>query len=162
VRRRQGKASWKMRRKTSSVTGAMRARLVVISVKGGHLKATDVRDMGRVRERENAVIGVLISLDRPSKQMRTEVTTAGFYESPDEGTRHPRLQLVTVEDLFATVYHDIVLVRRHVRRQAHRAQASLSVLASGATPCFSPAGTRRALHCRASDASDVRNSAKMS
>lgn len=43
-------------------------------------------------------IGVLLSLQEPTKPMRTEAMGAGFYESP-WGTRHPRIQLLTVTDL---------------------------------------------------------------
>ena len=32
--------------------------------------------------------------------MKTEAASAGFYESP-WGTKHPRLQILTVEDLLA-------------------------------------------------------------
>jgi DNA modification methylase len=70
---------------------------IVFSVKGGQLKATDVRDLRGVREREKAEIGVLISFEEPTRQMRTEAASAGFFESP--WGKHPRIQLLTVEEL---------------------------------------------------------------
>jgi hypothetical protein len=48
-------------------------------------------------EREKAEIGVLISLEEPTTPMRKEAASAGFYTSP--WGKHPRIQLVTVEDL---------------------------------------------------------------
>lgn len=73
---------------------------IVFSVKGGHLKATDVRDLRGVVDREKAAIGVLITLDEPSKPMRVEAASADFYVSP-WGTRHPRLQILTIKELLA-------------------------------------------------------------
>jgi len=70
---------------------------IVFSVKGGQLKATDVRDLRGVREREKAEIGVLISFEEPTRQMRTEAASADFFESP--WGKHPRIQLLTVAEL---------------------------------------------------------------
>ena len=72
---------------------------IVFSVKAGQLHATYVRDLRGVVEREKAEIGVLISMDEPTKAMRTEAAGAGFYVSP-WGT-HPRIQLRTVTELLA-------------------------------------------------------------
>jgi len=72
---------------------------IVISVKSGKLKATDVRDLRGVVDREQAAIGVLISLEDFSKPMHAEAASAGFYDSP-WGGKHPRLQLLTIQDLF--------------------------------------------------------------
>ena len=69
----------------------------LISVKGGHLKAGDVRDLRGTVEREHAVFGVLLSLEAPTKPVRTEAAAAGFFETP-WGT-FPRMQLLTVEQL---------------------------------------------------------------
>ncbi len=74
-------------------------KLIVLSVKSGKLKATDVRDLRAVIERDKAAIGVLIALEPPTKQMRKEAASAGFYE-PDWGSRkYARLQIRTVEEL---------------------------------------------------------------
>jgi len=72
---------------------------VILSVKAGKLHATYVRDLRGVLERENAAIGVLLTLDEPTKPMRAEAASAGFYTSP--WGKHPRLQILTVEDLIA-------------------------------------------------------------
>lgn len=73
---------------------------IVLSVKAGKLQAAYVRDIRGVMDREKAEISVLISMGEPTKQMRTEAATAGFYESP-YGKRYPRLQLLTVAELLA-------------------------------------------------------------
>ena len=77
--------------------GPGETRQIILSVKAGRLHAPYVRDLRGVVEREKAVIGVLLTLDEPTKAMRTEAASAGFYTSP--WGKHPRLQILTVEDL---------------------------------------------------------------
>jgi site-specific DNA-methyltransferase (adenine-specific) len=75
---------------------------IVFSVKAGkNIKLSDVRDLAHVRARENAAIGVFISMTEPTKPMRNEAAGEGFYESPWNGERYPRLQLRTIEELLA-------------------------------------------------------------
>jgi hypothetical protein len=73
---------------------------VVFSVKAGGLHATYVRDLRGVIDREKAAIGVLISLEPPTKPMRSEAASAGFYKAP-WGKDYARLQLLTIADLLA-------------------------------------------------------------
>lgn len=70
---------------------------VILSVKAGKLHAEHVRDLRGVLEREHAEIGVLISMEEPTKQMRAEAASAGFYKSA--WGDHPRIQLLTVSEL---------------------------------------------------------------
>ncbi len=77
--------------------GPGETKQIILSVKAGKLHAPYVRDLRGVVEREKAVIGVLLTLDEPTKAMRTEAASAGFYASP--WGKHPRLQILTVEDL---------------------------------------------------------------
>jgi hypothetical protein len=49
-------------------------------------------------EREKAAIGVLITMEEPTKPMRVEAASAGFYESPWQ-TKHPKIQILTVAEL---------------------------------------------------------------
>ena len=72
---------------------------VVISVKAGGTGAAHVRDLRGVVERERAQIGLLISMQAPTAPMRKEAASAGFYESPGWHTKHPRLQILTIDDL---------------------------------------------------------------
>jgi len=74
---------------------------IVISVKAGHVTANYVRDLRGVVDREKAAIGVLISMEEPTKPMQTEAVTAGFFESKTWGRKYPKVQLLTVADLLA-------------------------------------------------------------
>jgi len=70
---------------------------VILSVKAGHVTSSYLRDLRGVLERERAEIGVLLCLEEPTKPMRTEAASAGFFESP--WGRHARLQVLTVSEL---------------------------------------------------------------
>lgn len=70
---------------------------IVLSVKSGHVSVKDVRDLRGVIEREKAPIGVLLTLEQPTKAMATEAAAAGFYKSP--WANHPRLQILTIAEL---------------------------------------------------------------
>ncbi len=74
---------------------------VVVSVKAGqNVGVAMVRDLRGVVEREKAAMGVLITMEVPTKPMRSEAAGAGFYVSPAK-TRHPKLQILTIDDLLA-------------------------------------------------------------
>ena len=76
------------------------ARKIVVSVKGGGLKADDVRALNHVREREQAEIALFISLEAPTKGMIADAASAGFYTSAT-GKRFPRVQLLTIDGLLS-------------------------------------------------------------
>jgi len=74
------------------------AKQVIFSVKAGNVGVSHLRDLRGVVDREKADLGVLISMNAPTKPMRVEAASAGFYDSP-WGTRHPRIQILTVREL---------------------------------------------------------------
>lgn len=77
-----------------------KAKQIVVQVKSGHVSVRDIRDLKGVLEREKASIGVFITLEEPTRQMREEAVSAGFYE-PEHypGRRIPRLQILSVREL---------------------------------------------------------------
>jgi len=70
---------------------------VIFSVKAGGTNASHVRDLHGVIDRENAAIGVLITMEEPTKPMRSEAASGGTYTSP--WGVHPKLQILTVKEL---------------------------------------------------------------
>lgn len=76
---------------------------VLIQVKSGKVKSGDIRDLKGVLEREKAAMGIFITLEPPSPEMRKEAVTAGYYmDKLRTGTpEYPRLQIVTIEQLLA-------------------------------------------------------------
>lgn len=76
-----------------------KAKQIVFSVKSGHVSARDVRDLRAVVEREHAAIGALVSLEDPTRPMRTEAADAGSYRSVWQQAPYSRIQLLTVDQL---------------------------------------------------------------
>ena len=71
-----------------------KAQRVLIQVKSGHVKSGDVRDLRGAVEREEAAIGVFITLEEPTRDMNTESASAGFYHSNSWNKDYPRVQIL--------------------------------------------------------------------
>ena len=74
-----------------------KTKQIIFSVKAGHVTVSHIRDLVGVISREKAEIGAFLSLEPPTSPMRREAASAGFYESL--WGKHPRIQLLTIEDL---------------------------------------------------------------
>lgn len=73
-------------------------RHMVLSVKGGGIRPTDVRDLRGVLEREEgADMAGFISLREPTAAMRKEASEAGIYEY--QGVEYDRIQMLTIADV---------------------------------------------------------------
>jgi site-specific DNA-methyltransferase (adenine-specific) len=59
----------------------------------------DIRDLRGTVEREKAEIGLFITLHPPSKDMKTEAVSAGYYHSPWTHVDYPKIQILTIDDL---------------------------------------------------------------
>ncbi|MBI5285110.1 MAG: restriction endonuclease [Chloroflexi bacterium] len=79
--------------------GSMDRRRVIVSVKGGAVSSAHVRDLKGVLEREDAPIGVLLTMKPPTREMKTEAASAGTYASETWGKSYPRLQILTIADV---------------------------------------------------------------
>lgn len=72
--------------------------VVVLSVKGGNIRPTDVRDLAGVLAAEpGALLAGFVSLKEPSRAMREAAAALGTWEY--RGVEYPRLQLLTVREL---------------------------------------------------------------
>jgi len=81
--------------------GSMDRRRVIVSVKGGAVTSAHVRDLKGVLEREGAPIGVLLTMKPGTREMKTEAASAGTYKSETWAKSYPRLQILTVAEVFA-------------------------------------------------------------
>jgi len=77
--------------------GAVRRALV--QVKSGHVNAGTIRDLKGTLERENASIGVFITLEPATREMLTEASSGGFYHSDLWEKDYPRVQILSIEEL---------------------------------------------------------------
>jgi hypothetical protein len=78
---------------------------MVISVEGGAIEPKDIRELRGVLERDlHTEMAGFICLREPSKKMLQEADAAGFYEY--KGVKYPRMQILTVQDIFdGKVWH---------------------------------------------------------
>jgi site-specific DNA-methyltransferase (adenine-specific) len=76
-----------------------KAKRVLVQVKSGHVKSGDIRDLKGTLQRENAAIGVFITLEPPSRDMSTEAVSAGFFHSEGWNKDYPAIQILTIEEL---------------------------------------------------------------
>ncbi len=92
----------------------------IVEVKGG---ATGVKDVGRlaqVMEREGAKIGVLITAQLPTRAMERDAAAVGVWENEYTGRKHPRLQIITLAELFQNKRPDIPWVDTSSQKRAKR------------------------------------------
>lgn len=92
----------------------------IVEVKGG---ATGVKDVGRlaqVMERENAKIGVLVTAQMPTRAMERDAAAVGVWENEYTGRKHPRLQILTLADLFRNKRPDIPWIGTSLQKKARR------------------------------------------
>jgi len=76
-----------------------KAKRVLVQVKSGHVNSSHIRDLKGTLQRENAAIGVFITLEEPTRDMVTEAVSAGFYYSPGWNKNFPRIQILAIEQL---------------------------------------------------------------
>jgi site-specific DNA-methyltransferase (adenine-specific) len=87
------------------------SKQIILSVKGGHVDASQIRDLAGVLGREKAEIGVFITFDEPTRPMKTEAAQAGFYKSAD-GSKYPRMQILTIQQILDGKQPEYPLHRR--------------------------------------------------
>jgi DNA modification methylase len=74
---------------------------IIVSVKGGDsVTRTMIADLKNTVERENAEIGLFVTLAEPTQPMVGEAVSAGFYESPKFGA-FPKIQILTIDGLLS-------------------------------------------------------------
>ena len=74
---------------------------IIFSVKAGKVLPRDVRDLNGTVTANKAAVGVLITMEPPTREMREEAAKGGFYKPRgvlSEET-YPRIQIYTIEDL---------------------------------------------------------------
>ena len=79
-----------------------KAKRIIVQVKSGHVTRNQIATLKGDMEREEAEIGLFITLERPTRPMEAEATSAGFYTPehfPDD--HYPRIQILTIEELLA-------------------------------------------------------------
>jgi site-specific DNA-methyltransferase (adenine-specific) len=71
----------------------------IVQVKSGHVNSGMIRDLKGTLEREQAAVGIFITLESSTREMDTESVTAGSYHSEIWNRDYPRIQILTIEQL---------------------------------------------------------------
>jgi site-specific DNA-methyltransferase (adenine-specific) len=81
----------------------------IVSVKSGAgVSVREIHDFSHVVDREQAKIGIFITLTSPEAPIKIEVSRMGFYET--ELGKYPKIQMFTIEELFSGEKPNIPLV----------------------------------------------------
>ncbi len=73
-------------------------KYIMIQVKSGHVGVNVIRELKAVSEK--AAMGVLLTLEPPTEPMKIEAVDAGLYYSPLYKKEYPKIQIITIEELF--------------------------------------------------------------
>ena len=79
----------------------------VVQVKSGKVSSPLIRDLKGTVDREKAALGLFITLEDPTREMRAEAVSAGFYHSEVWQRDYPKIQIRTVEDLLTGSTFDL-------------------------------------------------------
>lgn len=82
-----------------------------------------IRDLHSAMEREKAPIGVFITATLPTRPMETEAAAVGPFQD-EWGRTYPRLQIITLAELFQGKKPDIPFVDPATLKQAKREDGS--------------------------------------
>ncbi len=77
-----------------------KAKRIIVQVKSGHVNRGMIATLKGDMEREDAAIGIFITLEEPTEPMRQEAIAASFYEPENlPGNQYPKVQILTIEQL---------------------------------------------------------------
>ena len=85
-----------------------KAKTVLVQVKSGHVQRNVIATLKGDMEREKAEMGLLMTLEPPTRPMEQEAAAAGFYvpeHFPDR--QFPRVQIATIDDLLSGTIPDL-------------------------------------------------------
>jgi site-specific DNA-methyltransferase (adenine-specific) len=110
---------------------------IIISVKGGaHVNPAMVRELAGTVEREGAEMGILVTLNEPTRGMVADAANHGFVSKTPHG-RLPRIQIVSAEDIVDGRMPNLPPLPQpdhhaHIRRKLHKDQLEMMLPFAGA------------------------------
>ena len=81
------------------MVGPQQNAKVLFQAKSGHATRATVATLRGDMAREHAELGVLLTLDEPTKPMQHEAASAGIYQHPLFDHQEPRIRIVTVREI---------------------------------------------------------------
>lgn len=92
----------------------------IVEVKGGAVGVKDIGRLAQVMDRENAPLGVFLTAQPPTRAMERDAAAVGVWENEYTGRTHPRLQILTLAELFQNRRPDIPWVDTSGQKKARR------------------------------------------
>jgi DNA modification methylase len=72
---------------------------IIVQVKSGKVSVKEIRELSAVVDNKKAAMGVMITLESPTKPMITEAVSKGFYQHPLTEKKYPKIQILTIQEL---------------------------------------------------------------
>jgi len=79
--------------------GKNKVNKAIVQVKSGKVGVKDIRDLVGVLDREKVPIGIFITLNKPTREIKKEALAKGYFKSAILQRKFPGLQILTIEDL---------------------------------------------------------------
>ena len=93
---------------------------IILQVKSGKVSSRDIRDLQGTMTRENAVLGVFITLQKPTKDMAKEAKEAGIYRSQYMSNPVDKIRLVTIQEIVEDQKRLDILLALEVLKSAEK------------------------------------------
>ncbi len=101
-----------------------RTERAIVEVKGGGIGVKDIGRLAQVIERERAPFGVFLTAQNPTRAMERDAAAVGLWENPTTGRTYPRLQILTLAELFQGKRPNIPLMDLNTGKSAKREDTS--------------------------------------
>ena len=97
-----------------------RSEKAIVEVKGGGVGVKDIGRLAQVMEREGALIGVFLTAQPPTRAMERDAAAVGMWTQEETGRTFPRLQIITLAELFQNKRPQIPWIDTTAARTARR------------------------------------------
>jgi site-specific DNA-methyltransferase (adenine-specific) len=93
---------------------------IILQVKSGKVKSGDIRDLQGTMTRENATLGIFITLQKPTKDMIKEAKEVGIYKSQYMSAPVDTIRIVTVQEIIEEQKRLDILLALEVLKSAEK------------------------------------------
>ena len=80
---------------------------IVVQVKSGHVSVKDIRELRDVIARQDASMGIFITLEEPTSEMTKEVKATDPYVMKAWQRKYPKIQILTIEQVLQGIRPEI-------------------------------------------------------
>jgi site-specific DNA-methyltransferase (adenine-specific) len=98
---------------------------IVFQVKSGNVGRGDISKFNNDRAREEAELGIFLTLQPPTQGMKEEANATGFYEHKLMNRNYPRIQIVTIAEIIEQDKRLDIPMSLEVLKRAQAASESL-------------------------------------